>query len=122
MSDFGHEARRGKGGFMDSWGAGPFVIMAGGKSFRFEDSDQFGPVLLSKRDEVLDRQPGQRSPFWKAHRLWARDGRRVEEDDVTCIVTEPRPTYVRHIRGRQYAVTEFGDEDGETIILKKDEP
>jgi hypothetical protein len=122
MTDFGHEARRGKGFFMDAWGTGPFVIEAGGKFFRFEDSAQFGPALVNARGEILNRVPGERSPFWKAHSLWVRQGRRVEEDGITCIVTGPRPTYVRHIRGRQYAVTEFGDEGGETIILKKDEP
>lgn len=51
MADFGHKSYIGGGMCIDAWGASPFVISAGGKSFRFEDSDGFGrPSRYSTSD------------------------------------------------------------------------
>lgn len=119
MSDFGHEAVTLPGPVhIDAWGAGPFVITAGGKQFRFEDSDRFGPYLVRNNGAIRSNPyPGERSPFWRAHRIWKRQGRRVADDGITCIWDEPKPTKVRHFGGRNYLVVEGGDEDGETIIV-----
>ena len=45
MGDFGHIVTRGRGIFADGWGVGPFVILARGKRYIFEDSDRFGHAL-----------------------------------------------------------------------------
>lgn len=89
MSEFGHFAARGKGVFLDSWGGGPFVIYARGRRYRFEDSDRFGPYLVRKSGEIRHNPyPPEKSPFWRAHRLWVKQGRRVAEDGITCIWDE----------------------------------
>ncbi len=108
MAEFGHIGIIGGGVCLDGWGVGPFVINAGGKtSYRFNDSDRFGPLLPTN-------QPGERSPFWKAHRLWKRQGRRLADDGVTCIYDPPRPTLYKKV-GRMNLIVEHGDEDGDNI-------
>lgn len=89
MSEFGHFATAGPGFHTDSWGAGPFLISVAGKTWRFEDSDQFGPTLI-KRDghQLKNSWPGERSPFWRAHRIWESQGRRLAEDGATCLWEE----------------------------------
>lgn len=118
MSDFGHKGSIITGlGCFDSWGAGPFVIEAKGKSFRFEDSDRFGPSIIKKNgDPIANPWPSERSPFWRAHSLWARQGRRVAEDGITCLYDEPRRTLVRRI-GRTHFIVEAGEDDGEYLVI-----
>jgi hypothetical protein len=106
MSDFGHSSAIGPGFAIDAWGAGPFKITVGKSTYRFEDSDMFGPVLIDKDGEPKDEQPGQRSPFWRAHALWRHQGRKV--DGETCLWHEPRPTLVQRI-GRIAVVIEQGE-------------
>jgi hypothetical protein len=124
VAEFGHSSCTVKGPsyaiYMDSWGDGPFVIEAGGKTFRFEDSDRFGPQLLTAKNEVRARPfPAMRSPFWRAHRIWVRQGRRTEEQDdhFRCLWDEPRPDVVRHMAGRYYMIVEHGEPDGKTVYL-----
>ncbi|PWB94636.1 hypothetical protein [Methylosinus sporium] len=119
--EFGHKYATvrdatGQSFHIDAWGTGPFVICVGGKAFRFEDSDRFGPYLVSARGDVLDKQPSERSPFWRAHRIWARQGRRLEGE--VCIWDEPKPTKVVKISGRRAFVVDYGEEDGETIVVE----
>lgn len=116
MSEFGHAYGGGKGFRFDSWGAGPFMIEVKGKSYRFGDSDRFGPYLADKHgDPTANPYPAERSPFWRAHRIWVRQGRRTE--DGKCIWDEPKPTTVRMIGKRSCVIVENGEEDGETIRL-----
>lgn len=115
MTEFGHShgaIRSGHGvAFIDSWGAGPYLIEAGGKTFRFEDSDRFGPNLVNKDGSVPNRcHPGQRSKFWRAHWLWIQQGRQVKPDKMTCIWREPRPTIYQRI-GDMTVVIEHGEPD-----------
>lgn len=93
-SNFGHyAASNGRTFFLDGWGAGPFLIYAGGRWFRFEDSDRFGPHLIRKNGEIRrNPYPAERSPFWRAHQLWRQQGRRVADDGITCIWDDPRRT------------------------------
>lgn len=117
MSDFGHIARIGNGVCLDSWGTGPFVIEADGKRYRFEDSDQFGPSLIKLNgDPLTNPWPSSRSQFWRAHRIWARQGRRVKEDGVTCVWDEPKPQIVRRINSRNVILVEPGEPDGKTVF------
>lgn len=89
MSDFGHEYATGAGVHMDRWGAGPFKIemVAGGRSFLFEDSDRFGPVPLKKNGWEV-KSPGyfaENNQFWYAWGKWVEQGRRTLEDGITCV-------------------------------------
>lgn len=86
MTNYGHISHNitinlGDGGtqtiaHIDTWGAGPFVICINGKRYWFTDSDMFGPLLESASGRVLDRQPGEKSPFWTAYTMWRKGGRR----------------------------------------------
>lgn len=115
--EFGHFYAGGKGLRIDYWGAGPFTIEAEGKSFRFEDSDRFGPALVDRHgDPIKNPWPSPRSPFWRAHRIWVRQGRRLE-DGKACIWDEPKPQTVRRLNRRNWMLVEAGEEDGKTIFL-----
>lgn len=118
MAEFGHIAAIGPGFCIDSWGAGPFFITdEKGKQWRFEDSDRFGPSLIDKKGDPLKNPwPGPRSPFWRAHRIWVRQGRRLE-DGKKCIWDEPKPQIVRMLSKRVAVVVEPGGEDGKVISL-----
>ncbi len=123
MSEFGHTGVIGAGFCLDSWGAGPFLIRAGGKTvYRFEDSDRFGPLLLTKMDMPKENQPGERSSFWKAHRLWRRQGRRTANDGKTCIYDPPKPNYYKKISQGRRVIVSFGDEDGDYIEVPSEDP
>lgn len=119
MTEFGHVYGGGNGFRFDRWGVGPFTIAADGKSFRFEDSDRFGPALInSKGDPLKNRWPPERSPFWRAHRIWVRQGRRTE-DGVKCIWDEPKPNKFYRINRRNSFLVEAGDEDGAWIEIER---
>lgn len=64
MSDFGHEVICGRGLHIDIWGAGPFTITAAGKTYRFEDSDRFGPALVRADGELRANPP--KHDYWGA--------------------------------------------------------
>lgn len=84
--EFGHFGSIGAGACIDSWGAGPYVITINGKTFRFEDSDRFGPAIIKKNgDPTKNPCPSEKSPFWMAHELWVDQGRKTEADGITCI-------------------------------------
>lgn len=89
MAEFGHHAAHMLGCFIDGWGAGPFVIDVYGKQFRFEDSDRFGPMLVDRNGEPLEKYClSSRSPFWYGHERWVAQGRRLGDDGVTCLWDE----------------------------------
>ncbi len=113
MSEFGHISNRGGGVCLDAWGAEPFVI----EGFRFEDSDQFGPVVVNQDGSIKAEQPGERSPFWAAYSAWRKQGRRMAGDGVTCLWTPLRPTKFKIVRGRAILI-EAGDEGGDYVEAK----
>lgn len=122
MGEFGHYAARGADFCIDSWGSGPFMIESGGRTFRFEDSDRFGPSLLNENGDIASTcWPSIRSPFWRAHRIWVRQGRRRAGNSVTCVWDEPKPTtfWRSSSRSRQAFIVEQGDEDGRYIEIPR---
>lgn len=120
MNEFGHFSAIGAGFCIDAWGAGPFWIRVGKKTWRFEDSDRFGPTLVDRYGETLD-WPSERSPFWRAHRIWVRQGRRVSEDQMTCMWHEPTPSKVWRATPRNIFLIESGEPDGLTIDASEEE-
>lgn len=114
MSEFGHVGFIGGGLCIDTWGTGPFVICVDDRSYRFEDSDRFGPSLINRNGDPKARSPREGHPFWRVHRIWERQGRRTE-DGINCLCDEPKPQKVRMV-GRMAVVIENGEEDGKTII------
>lgn len=118
--EFGHVYYSGSGLCIDSWGIGPFVIAIEGKSYRFEDSDRFGPALVKRnRDPIANPWPSPRCPFWRAHRIWKLQGRRTE-GGTNCIWDEPKPQTIRMLNKRNAIIVEAGEEDGKTIVLGAD--
>lgn len=86
MSEYGHQYSQSAGTFLDAWGAGPYVLRAYEHDFRFEDSERFGPIPITRKGDV--KSPGyfgEQSLFWHYWTLWKDQGRRVAEDGVTCI-------------------------------------
>lgn len=119
--EFGHNATIILGvACFDAWGSGPFIIEAEGKTFRFGDSDRFGPYLCDRLgDPVATPYPPERSPFWRAHRIWKRQGRKVAADGVTCLWAEPKPDKGFRIGRRSFFLVEDGEEDGEFIEVPR---
>jgi hypothetical protein len=121
VDEFGHIFARGPSACIDSWGVGPFVIATEGRSYRFIDSDRFGPHLATRKGHPLANPwPPERSPFWRAHRIWVRQGRRTE-DGVNCIWDEPKPQILCRLNRRNAMLVEAGEEDGKTIWLTEGE-
>lgn len=116
-SEFGHVSARCGDAIIDAWGVGPFVITADdGREYRFEDSDRFGPSLTKKNGDLLANPwPSENSPFWRAHRIWVRQGRRTKEDGCICIWDEPKPQTLKRISRKDAIVIDHGEEDGKTI-------
>lgn len=106
MAEFGHAFGAVKGGRIDAWGAGPFAITIGKTIYQFEDSDRFGPHLVSKRGDLRDNNvPGERSPFWPHYYKWREQGRQVAADGQTCVYDQPKPgVFVRGVGGRKMVV------------------
>jgi hypothetical protein len=112
--EFGHFASHGNGIFVDSWGAGPFIITVAGKKYRFEDSDRWGPHLVNKHGDLLKHDvPSEKSAFWWSWRLWKDQGRKVAADGETCdfVYRDPKPTTYSG-SGRNRFIVESGDEEG----------
>lgn len=87
MSEFGHTTMTGAGVHVDIWGSGPFEIKIGGKRFRFEDSDRFGPLLLNRHDEPRNNQDIP-AAFYAAYEKWRSQGRRTAPDGRNCLWSE----------------------------------
>ena len=86
MSEFGHNYASAPGMHIDSWGTGPFVLRYRSLSWRFEDSDRFGPALICKNGELRKHPyPQEHDPFWHVHKLWVKQGRRIAENGIDCI-------------------------------------
>lgn len=121
MSEFGHFGAIRKGVCIDAWGAGPFLIAALGKTYLFEDSDCFGPSLLKKNGDICANPwPPERSPFWRAHWLWRKQGRHVASNGITCVFDwcEAKPTTYYRI-GREIFIVEEGDDDAGYIEVPR---
>lgn len=123
MAEFGHTGIVSQGICIDNWGAGPFFITADGKTFRFGDSDRFGPYICDKHGNPVERgtYPKEKSPFWRAHFLWVKQGRKLEDDGRTCIWREPKPTLIRVMPNRKIIIIEHGDEHGKMIDVETGE-
>jgi hypothetical protein len=124
MSEFGYKEIIIPGlARIDSWGAGPFAITVGPRRWLFEDSDRFGPYFVHRDGREDKRWPSERSPFWRAHYLWIRQGRKVAEDGETCVWTEPKPNLLWiEKRTRILHTIEPGEPDGLNALLPDDDP
>jgi hypothetical protein len=94
MTEYGHTGYRIPGcGFVDQWGAGPYVVTAGGRVYYFEDSKRFGPCRLTAKGEVWNNGVGmfeEDSPFWPVWRRWVDEGRQTVEGRkgrLYCVVS-----------------------------------
>lgn len=116
MGEFGHFAGSHNGSHIDAWGAGPFKIVVDGAAYLFEDSDRFGPVLLTKLGEPTCNQPPERHPFWAGYVPWRSQGRRTEADDMTCAWSPLKPTKAV-LLGRVVQIVEEGDAECDEIVI-----
>ena len=118
--EFGHNSAIVRTGeimaFIDSWGAGPFMIRVDGRRIFFEDSDRFGPVVVRQSDwNPKDRQPGEKSKFWTAVAMWRKAGRPLRGSGRVKVAVwkEPKPgTYWKDDAGLAHVLTEPDLSDG----------
>ena len=84
--------------------AGPTRIItdAKGKRWTFEMHHYCGPIALNKSGDPMERQPGERSPFWHAVTRWAQGGHRL--NGTECIWEEGPKPVLEHIGGKHYRV------------------
>lgn len=80
---------------------------ATGKVWRFEMHPHPGPAVRDARDELADQQPGERSLFFQAVNLWARQGGVIGPDGLCTWRPEPEPR-LAHLGGRNYAIAGSG--------------
>lgn len=74
-----------------------------GRTWLFEDHSYCGPAVIGRRSgDPISKQPSERSPFWRAVSLWARQGKRVRGD--VAVWHEPPPLRVKHVGGQDYLV------------------
>ena len=127
VTDFGHiahdvtlgEGKEATRFHVDTWGVGPFRLVAGGQTFLFEDSARFGPLFLGKTGIVLNDQRGGKA-FWPAHYMWIKGGRKTDSD--LCIWSEPKPgTYWRDAGGTRYFLTDPDYEPMGYVEVRKPE-
>ena len=74
-------------------------ISVGGRVYEFEMHPIFGPALLDRNGNALDKQP---IPFLKAVSLWAEQGRRMESG--LCRWDHGSEPITKHMGGRHYKV------------------
>lgn len=96
-AEYGHFGFQTRGIFIDAWGAGPYIIVAGGSTYYFEDSRQFGPMRLDAKGESLNAGMfPERCAFWSVWQRWTEEGRQTTEGKkkgfLYCIVSNGRRT------------------------------
>ena len=67
----------------------------------FEDHPIFGPLALNRDGSVKERQPGDRSLFWKIHRYWSTQGKAIDNNGIG-IWEAPKAIKVVRMFGNQY--------------------
>lgn len=84
--------------------AGPtrHITDSKGKRWTFEMHHYCGPIALNKSGDPMERQPGERSPFWHAVTRWAQGGHRL--NGIECIWEEEPKPILEHIGGKHYRV------------------
>lgn len=102
-----------------SYGGPDRLITDGeGKAWKFKDHPVFGPIVLNKHGDPAADQPGSRSTFWPAWACWKDQGKRLEEDGITCVWDAPQPHVVEHLGGNHYRHVS-GDPEGDLQIVKR---
>lgn len=115
--EYGHAGYRIPHGFIDVWGGNEHLIEVNGKTYRFEDSDRFGPSFIKKNGDIAVHQPGERHPFWGAYEAWRKQGRQMK--DGRC-VWRPFKDEILEVddRGRIIRVAQEGEDGGMTIVIR----
>lgn len=72
-----------------------------GKQIIFEDHPQFGPAVLGKNGNPLEKQPGERDSFWRVWQWWAAAGKVIDADGF-CVWAKPPEPKLTHLGGRHY--------------------
>lgn len=107
-SQFSIKDENGLGIFFDCFGSGDYLITVKDKEIRFEWSDRFGPLPITKSG-AENTKIGPRHKFWRAASLWNLQGKRL--DGKRAIWHEPRqPVYEKkHLGGGHYKLIKVID-------------
>jgi hypothetical protein len=99
------ELEDGSRAMLDSWGGEELDIVVDGKRIRFEFSEMFGPMAVTKTG--AERTLAKPKPFLRAASLWNIQGRRVKDGEA--IWHEPKKPVYKHLGGRHWQVIEHGE-------------
>ena len=92
--------------FLDCFGVEDYFIDVRGKIIRFEWSDRFGPLPVTKTGVEM-RSIGPQHAFWRAASLWNLQGRRLNGNKA--VWHEPKKPVLRHLGGKNYLIIEPGE-------------
>jgi hypothetical protein len=82
------------------------IIDRTGKKWLFEDHPYCGPSVLNRKTlEIMDKEPGPRSPFWEAVQRWYDTGKRIV--DGLCVWEPKKEPKLKHLGGNHYLVIEW---------------
>jgi hypothetical protein len=90
---------------LDCFGCAEFEIETSKGVARFEWSNRFGPLPISKSGKPRDLS--HRHQIWRAVSLWRLQGSRLE--GIRAIWHEPKKPVLQHLGGRHYRVIEDGE-------------
>lgn len=80
------------------------IRAANGQIWTFEMHPVCGPVVVNPATEMpMDRQPGEKSPFWGAVHAWLDQGRLVDQSGLCQWAPPGDPPKLVHLGGRNYA-------------------
>lgn len=86
---------------------GPVRHLAiGTKTYRFEDHQYCGPVVLGKNDMPLDKQPSELDTFWTHVNAWYAQGKKTKfvGDQAWCVYqTQMQEARKLHAKAREQA-------------------
>jgi hypothetical protein len=74
-----------------------------GVQFTFEAHPQFGPIVLNRRGDPLEKQPGARASFWRVWLWWSEQGKAIDAEGF-CVWAKPPEPKLIHLGGRHYKV------------------
>lgn len=90
---------------IDIFGGGEYFIDVADETIKFEWSERFGPMALTKKG--AERALTPKHKFWRAASLWNLQGQRLEGSKA--IWHEPKKPVLQHLGGRNFMVIEDGE-------------
>lgn len=92
---------------IDNFASDDMTIAVGTHIIKFEFSQMFGPMALTKTGAERSLPPKLNHQFLRAASLWNAQGKRMNGSQA--IWHEPKKPVLKHLGGRHYQVIEQGE-------------